>query len=77
MTKVAGDTLQLSSLLGIIKGDERSPQPILGQRYSMNCKRDFPESVHILGMLVLCRLICMVFGRGSPGVEFKVRLMSQ
>ena len=37
VTKVAWDTLQLSSLLGIIKGDERSPQPILGQRYSMNC----------------------------------------
>ena len=37
----------------------------------------FPKSVHILGMLELYRLICMVCGREGPGVEFKVRLMSQ
>ena len=37
VTMVAGNTLQLSSLLGIIKGDERSSQLILGQRYSVNC----------------------------------------
>ena len=37
----------------------------------------FPESVHILGMLVFYRLMCMVCGREGPDVEFKVRLLSQ
>ena len=37
----------------------------------------FPKSVHILGMLVMYRLICMVCGREGPGVEFKVCQISQ
>ena len=35
-----------------------------------------PNSVHILGMLVLYWLICMVCGHKGPGIEFKVCLMS-
>ena len=51
----------------LIAGDKMSPQTHLGQRYSMNCiARFFPESVLILGMPVLCQLICMVCGRKRP-----------
>ena len=35
-----------------------------------------PNSVHILGMLVLYWLRCMVCGHKGPGIEFKVCLMS-
>ena len=37
----------------------------------------FPDSVHILGMPVLYRLICVVCGREGPGVEFMVCLTSR
>ena len=37
----------------------------------------FPESVHILRMLMLYRLICMVCGCEGCGVKFKVHLMSR
>ena len=60
-----------------IAGDKRSLQIILGQRYSINRISRFFKTVHILGMPVLYRLICMVYGREGPDVEFKVRLMSQ
>ena len=39
--------------------------------------RVFPESVHILGILMLYRPICLVCDHKGPGVEFKVCLMSQ
>ena len=55
-----------------------SPQPILGQQYSINCIAGFfPKSVHILGILMLYQLICIVCDCEGPGAEFKVHLMSQ
>ena len=57
-------------------GDKRSPPPILGQRHSLKKRDFFPDSVHLLGIPVLYRLLCMVCGREGPGVEFKARLIN-
>ena len=46
-----------ANLVVVIAGDKRSPQPILGHRHSFLYSEVFPESVHILKMPVLYRLI--------------------
>ena len=59
--------------------DKRSPQPSLDLVGGtlLTVLQDFSRSVHILGIPVFFRLICLVSGHEGPGVEIKVRVISR
>ena len=63
----------------VIVGSKRSPRPNLDLVSStlLTVQRDLSQSIHILGVAMFFRLICVVCGRKGPGVEFKVRMMSR
>ena len=63
----------------LFAGDKSSPQPNLdlASNTLLTVWQNFSRSVHILEIPLFFRLICIVCGPESPGVEFKVRVMSR